>query len=204
MKIYFTRHGESQANLLHVISNRSLPHSLTPTGLQQAAALAEKLRPCAMSHIYSSPVPRAVETSAILGGRLGLDYQVVDALREYDCGIWEGRSDEAAWQHWQELFDAWTIHKRLDQRLEGGESFYDVRDRFVPFIEDLVKLYGAAGENCVCVSHGGTYWMMLPLVLKNIDTGWITRYGFAYTTCIVAEARDDGLVCLEWNGVKTL
>ncbi len=36
MRIYLIRHGESQANLLHEISNRGLRHGLTPKGREQA------------------------------------------------------------------------------------------------------------------------------------------------------------------------
>ena len=111
MKIYFARHGESQANLLHMISNRSLPHGLTHLGHEQAEALADHLKEATITHIFSSPVPRAVETSAIVAKSLGLTYEVVDALREVDCGVLEGRSDQIAWQQWQELHHAWLIEK---------------------------------------------------------------------------------------------
>ena len=136
----------------------------------------------------------------ILANRLDLDYEVVDALREYDCGIMEGRSDEASWQAWRELFDAWVIHKRWERRIEGGESFYDIRERFVPFIEGLVRQYGTTEQGVVCVSHGRIYHQMLPLVLKNVGHELISQHGFDYTTWIVAELRSEGLICVEWNG----
>ncbi len=200
MRIYFARHGESQANLLHEVSNRGLRHGLTRKGREQAVALAERLRNLPITHIYSSPLLRAIETSVILANRLELDYEVVDALREYDCGIAEGRSDAEAWQLWQALFDAWVGERRWEQRIEGGESFYDIRERFVPFIEGLVNQYGSTKAGIVCVSHGGVYWMMLPLVLKNVDNELMARYGFDYTSCIVSEWRPAGLYCVEWNG----
>jgi len=200
MRIYFVRHGESQANVQHVISNRGLQHGLTRKGRQQALALAHRLQGLPITRIYSSPVLRAIETSVILASQLDLDYETVDALREYDCGILEGRSDEAAWQLWQELFDAWVIHKRWERRIEGGESFYNIRERFVPFIEGLVRQYGSTDDGVLCVSHGGVYWMMLPLVLKNVDHAFISKHGFDYATDIVSELRPEGLVCVEWNG----
>jgi broad specificity phosphatase PhoE len=200
MRIYFTRHGESQANLLHQVSNRGLRHGLTRKGREQAVALADRLRNLPVTRIYSSPVLRAIETSVILANRLELDYEVVDALREYDCGIAEGRSDAEAWQLWRALFDAWVVERRWEQRIEGGESFYDIRERFVPFIEGLVNRYGSTEAGVVCVSHGGVYWMMLPLVLKNVDHGLMAKHGLDYTSCIVAEWRPAGLYCVEWNG----
>jgi len=56
-----------------------------------------------ITRIYSSPLLRAIETSVILAYRLDADYEVVEALREYDCGILEDRSNEAGWQMWQVL-----------------------------------------------------------------------------------------------------
>ena len=200
MKLYFARHGESQANVLREISNRGLRHPLTPTGRAQAAALAARLQGLPITRIYSSPVLRAIETSVILAGELNVTYEVAEALREFDCGVIEGRSDEAAWQMWRALFDAWVVHGQWEQRLEGGESFYDLRDRFVPFVEGLVRRYGDTAAEVVCVSHGGVYWTMLPLVLKNVDRGLIAQRGFDYTACVVAELRPAGLVCVEWNG----
>ncbi len=200
MRIYFTRHGESQANLLHEISNRGLRHGLTRQGREQAEALARRLKGRPIARVYASPVLRAIETGILLAHRLDVEYEITDALREYDCGMFEGRSDEAAWQGWQTLFDAWVLHHRWEQRLEGGESFYDIRARFEPFIEGLVRQYGESDAEVVCVAHGGLYWMMLPLVLKNVDAALIAQYGLDYTTCIVAEAYPAGLFCVEWNG----
>jgi broad specificity phosphatase PhoE len=201
MRIYFARHGESQANVLHEISNRGLQHGLTRQGRQQALALAQHLRDHPIIQIYSSPLLRAIETSVILAGQLDLDYEVSAALCEYDCGVMEGRSDPAAWQAWQALFDAWVLHQRWDEHIQAGESFYDLRARFEPFIAGLLERYhGQTDVEVLCVSHGGLYWMMLPLVLKNVNIELISRYGFEYTACIVAELRPQGLFCVEWNG----
>ena len=120
----------------------------------------------------------------------------MDALREYDCGALEGRSDEAAWQGWQALYDAWTIHQRWEQSLEGGESFFDVQKRFVPFIDGLIQQFKDSEAQILCISHGGTYRMMLPLVLNNYEEA-LASHGFGYTTCLVAELRPEGLFSIE-------
>lgn len=202
MRICFSRHGESHANILHEISNCGLKHSLTRKGREQANTLAIKLQQHSIKHIYSSPVLRALETSMVVAHRLGLDYDVVEALREYDCGILEGRADEVAWRRWKALFDDWVVHQHWEQCIEGGESFYDVKERFVPFIEGLIYQYQGTNKEILCMGHGGLYWMMLPLVLVNVDHALVAQYGFDYITCIVAELRPEGLICLEWNGVK--
>jgi probable phosphoglycerate mutase len=202
MRIIFARHGESYANTARVISNRGLKHPLTQTGRNQASALARKLQPEKIVRIYSSPILRAIETTVIVANHLGIEYEIDDALREYDVGYLEGRSDDRAWQTWQELFDSWTKERRWEQRVEGGETFYQVKERFVPFIDRLIRHHQGTDDRLVCIAHGGLYWMMLPLVLTNIDTQFIVqRQGFAYTTTVTSELTSDGLVCMEWNGV---
>ena len=41
---------------------------------------------------------------------------------------------------------------------------------------------------------------MLPLILRNVCQAMVTKYGFAFTSCIVAEHVKDGLVCINWSG----
>jgi broad specificity phosphatase PhoE len=200
MKIYFARHGESQANILHEISNRGLRHPLTERGREQAAVLARRLQGLPILRIYSSPLPRALETAVILATRLSLDYEVVDALREFGCGIAEGRSDAGAWNDWQGAVDAWTIERNYDHRIEGGESFHDIQNRFVPFIQGLIGEFGNTSAHILCVGHGGLYWLMLPLVIRNVSYDLLTQYGIEFTSCIVAEFHPEGLYCVEWNG----
>ena len=203
MRVYFARHGESQANTAHEISNRGLKHPLTQAGREQASLLAHKLQGQSITHIYSSPVLRAIETSVVVAHHLGVEYEVNEALREYDVGHLEGRADKEAWKLWQGLFDDWAKGQRWEQRIEGGESFYDVKNRFVPFIEGLIQQYQRTEAHLLCIAHGGLYWMMLPLVLRNIDTDFLYKQqGFPYTAIIVSELTPAGLVCVEWNGTK--
>lgn len=85
LKLYFARHGESEANRLRVISNRGNQFGLTPQGRRQAALLAQSLKAVPVMAIYSSPLLRAVETADILARELHQSVQVTEALREYVC-----------------------------------------------------------------------------------------------------------------------
>ncbi len=203
MKIYFVRHGESQANRLHEISNRGLKHPLTEAGRQQARDLAGKLQGEAIAHIYSSPVLRAIETTVIVAHALGIEYDVTEALREFDVGFLEGRADEEAWRAWQGLFDDWTKAGRREQRIEGGESLDQVQGRLVSFVDGLIQQYGRTSANLLCVAHGGLYSVALPAVITNVDRALIAQHhGFDYASVIVSELQPEGLVAIEWNGAK--
>ena len=200
MRILFVRHGESQANILRELSNRGLRHGLTRSGRGQVHALAQKLAGRPITRIYSSPILRAIETSVILAGQLDLEYEVTDALREYDCGILEGHSDEVAWRSWQELFEAWTVHGNWHQRIPGGENLFDIQKRFEPFIKELLERYAGSNEDVLCVSHGMVLTMMMPFVCENLDARLVSMPGIGYASCIIAELFDDGLFCVEWDG----
>ncbi|MBN1966381.1 MAG: histidine phosphatase family protein [Anaerolineae bacterium] len=199
MALVFVRHGESEANLLHEFSNRGFKHGLTDNGRQQAEALARTLQGRPVIRLYSSPLMRAVQTAEILGGVLGLPHIVTDALREYDCGILEGRADEAAWAIYRDVLSDWLLHRRWDRRIEQGESFHDIQARFVLFIERLVQAHRQTPGDSVLVGHGGTYRCMLPLVLANITFEFAIAHGIGNTVPIVAEIRPEGLVCVAWG-----
>jgi broad specificity phosphatase PhoE len=202
MRIYFARHGESQANKLKEISNRGLRHGLTLQGRRQAAALAEQLAGALppVQKVYTSPVLRAIETGVLVAGRLGVEYEVTDALREFDCGIAEGRADAEAWGMWQAVVNGWK-RGEIERRVEGGESYLDLAGRVLPFVRGLVSAHAGTDWAGVCIAHGGVYYPLLPQLLVNVSPEELERRGLGYTTCVTAEERGGKLVCVAWNGL---
>jgi probable phosphoglycerate mutase len=199
MRIYFVRHGQSEANVLRVISNRDLPHHLTDLGRQQAEALARLLADVPLTAIYSSPIVRAAETAQVVAASKGLPVRIADALREPDCGIMEGRGDEEAWAEHARATHAWVVQHKFDSRIEGGESYNDLRARFVPFIENLKAVHADSNHNLLLITHGSLLYLMLPLVLTNINLASVGEYPMPNTAVIIAEKRAEGLVCLTWR-----
>jgi probable phosphoglycerate mutase len=200
MKLYFARHGESEANLLRVFSNRGLKHGLTEEGRAQARILAQTLQPASVSGLYASPLLRAVQTAEIVAEVLGLNYEITDALREYDCGVWEGRSDDAGWKEYGRVLAAWIERGDRNARMDGGESFDDMRLRFVPFVERLVEQYGDSPTELGLIGHGGLYRCMLPLVLENVDHDFALNHSIGHTGLVVAEQQGGRLICTAWDG----
>jgi len=201
MKIYFTRHGESEANTKNVYSNRVIDrYPLTQKGIQQTEELVEVLKDVAFSKIYSSPLLRAVQTSQILSKRLNVDFEIVDALREYDTGILEGKLKTGRnMELYEENEREWFVSNNFDHKLPGGESLNDIKTRFLPFMENLKALYGSQDKNILLVAHGGFYQIMLPVFLLNIDL--VTSYKNHLENCeyIVAELRNNNFYCIRWR-----
>ena len=199
MRLLFARHGESESNVRHVIANRVSDHPLTATGRRQAEVLAEAVRAEGVSRIISSPIRRAVETAAIVGRALDVGPEVADALREPDCGIYEGRSDDRAWLAHDDIERAWLVDGRADTRPEGGESLVDLRARFIPFVSRLVAADGDRGTIVLLVGHGSLYRCVLPEILDGIDRAEVRRGYLGHTRYVVAESGPDGhLTCLDW------
>jgi len=202
MKIFFARHGESEANVAQIISNRDLPHHLTANGRHQAWDLANLLRNSSLTRIYSSPIARAIETGGIVSRALNVECEIAEALREFDCGIYEGRGDAEAWEAHDSLARAWFDDERLNARIEGGESFVDIRDRFVSWIGSLVQAHGETDASFLLISHGGTLRCVLPILLENVTLEIVEAKGFSYTAPIEVLVENGLLFCIRWNGVQ--
>jgi probable phosphoglycerate mutase len=199
MKLYFIRHGESEANTQHVISNYGSPFGLTELGKQQVQVLAEHLKDLPITTMYASPVLRAMDTADILYQALDLPYRVTEALREYHCGVLEGKSDEESWRLHRQYYEDWTLRHNFLSKPEGGESFVDIQNRFIPFVESLKR---DEDEHILLVGHGGLFHLMLPLVLTNIDDDFVNAHSIGHTEFVVAEVNDDRFVCRQWGGTQ--
>jgi probable phosphoglycerate mutase len=202
MRLYFVRHGESEANTHRIISNREMKHGLTELGRQQAREMAQTFSRVPVAALHASPIWRAVQTAEIVSSVLGLPFEVANALREPDCGVLEGRSDDAAWAEHRRVMVDWLLHEKFDSRIEGGESYQDVRARFVPFIDRLTARHGHTTRNLVMIAHGSLLYTMLPVVLSNIDLAYAREQPMPNTAVIVAETYANDLRCVSWCGAQ--
>lgn len=200
MKVIFARHGESEANVARIISNRYLPHGLTALGRQQAMQLADDLRNAGITALYCSPIPRARETAQIVGEQLCLTPVIADGLREPDRGIAEGRSDDEAWRIHDEIAWRWLQAGEHDARLQGGESFSDIRRRFTAFIDALIAQHGHTDDAVLCIAHGSVLLMMLPLVLSNVPAGFTWMRPFPNCATVITRYEAGDFHCLAWCG----
>jgi probable phosphoglycerate mutase len=200
LQLYFVRHGESEANRQHVFSNRDLPHGLTESGRAQTERLAERLAGIPFAVMYASPVLRARQSADILSTRLCLDYTTTAALAEFDMGVLEGASSAAGWRRYEALLDAWLVERDWQARIEGGESFDDVRARFMPFIDALCRARPAGPV--LLLGHGGMLICMLPELLSNVSSEFARARSIDHAEIVIAELRADRMVCVSWGNVE--
>jgi len=203
MRILFVRHGESQANVDQVFSNRGWQHPLTANGRQQAHLLAETLAAQSATAIYTSPLQRAVETAQILAERLNLPFEIEPALIEYDVGIHEGHryDEQGAADCYQNIARQWA-DGNLDARMPQGESCREIHARFRPFIQRLIDRFAATDSAILLVGHGGTYRHALPAILPNLDCATTMSTGLDNTAYAEAEFHAGALRCVRWGNLR--
>lgn len=201
MRLLFARHGESEANVRHVIANRGSGYRLTERGRTQAIELADAVRAEAVTRILASPLRRAAETGEIVGRALGVPVELAEALREFDCGGYEGRSDDEAWAAHVDIQAQWHERGRPEARLDGGESLIDLKDRFIPFVTRLAASDPGQDTAVLLIGHGGLFLAVLPEILVGIDPGVARERGLGHGRFIVVEPRPGGrLTCVDWPG----
>lgn len=162
------RHG---AHVLggETIAGRTPGVNLSPLGLAQVAALAERIAHLPVAEVYSSPVDRARQTAERLAERLGRPgVRIEDGLSEVDFGDWGGQTLESLRP--RELWKRWNTF-RSGTRIPGGELAAEVQGRAVG---TLMRLRERHPEDVVgVVSHGDVlraalaYFMGVPLDLAG-------------------------------------
>jgi broad specificity phosphatase PhoE len=202
MKLYFVRHGESTANLLGEFSNDNNRHPLTELGIEQANAIASQLRSIPINRIYTSPLLRALQTAQILSSVLRTPLEITEALREWSVGIYEGTSNPLGWELHRQVQEDWAVNDKPDSRMPGGESFRHIQERFVPFINELLKNGYGSEQNIILVGHGGLFMTMLPVIFCNVDYAFARKHGLSHASSVIAELITGELHCLSWCGVR--
>lgn len=158
-KIYFGRHGQTEANVANILAGNS-ETKLTNEGVRQADMLAQEIleKGIPIKEILTSRLGRAVDTASIVAYRLGLPtdhVHIVNGLHERDGGTYQGRSlDE--------------FYKANDQaiRLAGGEATREFADRVGQVQQYINNVSADVDGNVLVVGHAEFYRIARALASK--------------------------------------
>lgn len=161
MYCYLIRHGQDDESIRGGWSR----HSLTAEGRRQAALLAEQ--PLNVVNIYSSDLPRAMETAEPLASARGLITIPLPAFREANNGSMAGMKHELAERHYPGIY--WNT---LDwkQPFADGESPKEFYERISAAWGAFTAEVEYKDGNVALITHGGVIQVILSLV-----------YGVPYT-----------------------
>lgn len=141
MKLYFVRHGQTDANSQGT-SNFSTDEPLNQLGAQQAQQLARELKDIEFDAIISSPLKRAHQTAEALNEYHHLPINADDSWRERVADTYVDI------KLWNDVFD---FDKNI--QFENGESLREFFQRVYDAIDNLKQQYG--DKTILLVSHGG-------------------------------------------------
>jgi len=156
MKVYMIRHGQSEANLKKMHSGWG-SFSLTEKGREDAARAGRILKGITFDKVYSSDLPRAVETQMIALSNSECEQNAL--LREINSGNLKGRLFAECLQ---EFGEGYSEHRRLFEFQDyGGECYQEFCSRVRKFMSIME---GSTYEKVAVFCHGGFINTMLDIV----------------------------------------
>jgi broad specificity phosphatase PhoE len=181
LQLWLIRHGETEWSLSGAHTSRTdIP--LTARGEERAAKIREYLAHRKFDLVLTSPMQRARETCRIAG--FGDVAQVDDNLREWDYGIYEGRTtaeirkDQPDWSIW-------------DAPPPQGEPVEHVAAR----TQQVIDRAGKIGGQVALFAHAhvlrilAATWLGLPPragSLLALGTGSVSTLGFERETRVIS------------------
>jgi 2,3-bisphosphoglycerate-dependent phosphoglycerate mutase len=150
-ELVLVRHGETVWNTESRIQGHS-DSPLTPLGLAQARAIAERLGAERFDALISSDLGRARDTAGAIAGRTG-HRAVEDArLRERNFGVGEGLTYGELDHQYPDVFSR-VRETDPDFRIPEGESRRQFHERVVAAFTSVAERH--EGKRVVVVTHGG-------------------------------------------------
>jgi len=162
-RLYLVRHGETDWNREGRIQGHR-PTALNETGRRQADLLAAFFAPCPLRAVWSSDLPRALETAERIAAPHGLAVVAKEALRERNLAPLEGlMGDEVTAALKDGDFATWYDMPGV----EGDEAMLA---RLLPVLAEARLVEGEA----VLATHGGVqkallyHLLGLPATLRRV------------------------------------
>ncbi len=229
MRLYFIRHAQSANNALYDTTNSDVGRSddpeLTPAGERQAALLGQfigastdPLEPEGynLTHVYTSPMVRAVNTALQVASAVNLAPMVWDDWHEVG-GIWntndsgerEGKpgKDRA---YFADRFP--SVRVPGDWGLDRGwwSRPHELEDAYMPRAKrawaELLSRHGGAHDRVAVVSHGYFFALLMAAVLDLPDLGpfWFMMNNTGVTRFDVRENEFDNIRVAYMNRLSHL
>lgn len=148
--VYLIRHAEAEGNIYRIVQGHFNSY-ITPRGMKQIDALAERFRGVHLDALYSSDLRRTVTTAGAITKYHSLELHTDPALREINLGVCEGLSfGEMLHKDPEQMYyfnydpDRWHA--------EGAETFVGCADRMIKTVAEIASRHD--GETIAIVSHG--------------------------------------------------
>jgi broad specificity phosphatase PhoE len=206
MLLLLVRHGQSLGNVEERIQGPDDP--LTDLGREQARSVAQALATRGdVSHLYASPLDRAMETAGIIGEAVELTVSPIPGLAEIDAG----RAVGLLWTEWREANpDVAELMANPERTVlagwDGGENGEQFGNRVLGAYREIVVRHVGTDDVVVAVGHGGSLAWIAAAVHGDPPDIWPGRRA-GFRNCSISEILVDNAGHGEpgaWNQVDHL
>lgn len=184
MICYLVRHGKDDETVRGGWSQ----HPLTEEGVRQAEKLAEhifrNMKKMEIGRIYSSDLPRAMQTAQIIADQIALPIISVEQFREVNNGELAGMNNDLALQRYPGLF--WN-RMEWEQCYPEGESPKQFYERVMGAWEKFCTRVMTENKNVLLVTHAGAIHVILSIVNGVNYTNTVPHRRINYTEMIALE-----------------
>ena len=168
-RLLLIRHGTARLQG----SNRfwgSTDIELSDTGIRQAEQLRDRLSRIKIDAVYTSTLARAAATAEIIAARRKLPVNSCEELCECNFGFVEGLTFEEIKKRYPEMVQVMNGFNMLE-RFPGGESFSELENRVLKFLERLKE--PEQKETVAVVAHASPLQIMICHLLGLEIKHWL-------------------------------
>jgi probable phosphoglycerate mutase len=155
-KLFLVRHGQSAGNAEGRFGGHG-PTPLSPLGEEQAKKTARVLANEGISALYSSDLPRAIQTATPLSQLLGIPIVPSCAFRERHVGVLEGLTFDESKAEYPDDYYA-LVNRNIHHVITKGESYRDLLTRITSELRSILRQH--AGGKIAIYSHTGAICFM--------------------------------------------
>lgn len=164
-RVLLIRHGETDWNAQRRWQGYE-PTALNEIGFTQAKALAKHLASRPIRAIYSSDLPRALQTAETLGSTLKLKPEIDLRWREINIGIFQGHTTDELERLYPGELAMW-VSTDLSYMVPKGESRRALQIRAHEAWKAVIER--PHGPEIAVISHGGTIKALMRELIGDHD-----------------------------------
>lgn len=166
-RLFLIRHGQSAGNAEGRFGGHG-PTPLSALGEKQALKTAKVLSKEGISAIYSSDLPRAIQTAEPLAKALDLPIHTSNAFRERHVGVLQGLTFDESKEQFPNDYYA-LVNRNLHHVITNGESYRHLLRRITAKLNDVLRDH--AGERIAIFSHTGAICFLTLHLVGAIHRG---------------------------------
>jgi len=193
LKIYITRHGETEWNMERRMQGWK-NSDLTENGIKNAKNLGEYLQNVNFHSIYSSPLKRAADTAKYIRGMKNTKIIINEDFKEMNFGLWEGMTGDELTKQYPKEYENFLQKPQLFKSF-GGENFTEFVQRVKRGLYSVIENNNDK-DNILIVAHAVVIKTIMKIVKGyGIEDLWSLPF-INGTSITILEVKDENIKIL--------